>query len=91
MHSTSKHAYENRYKQTIVETQQLKKLDTRFEFYLLTNNTVETQKLNKKINQGKIPGINQVIDCFSPQGNIFLKTLLTHQLLTFSDINMIKK
>lgn len=80
----------DRYKQAIVEGQQLKKLDTRFEFYLLTNNTTETQRLNKKIHQGKIPGINQVIDCFSPQANIFLKTLLNNQFLPFSDINMIK-
>ncbi|GAK74187.1 predicted membrane protein, partial ['Chrysanthemum coronarium' phytoplasma] len=42
----------DRYKQAMIEAQQLKKLDTRFEFYLLTNNTVETQRLNKKINQG---------------------------------------
>ncbi|PQP79735.1 hypothetical protein C6B37_01385 [Candidatus Phytoplasma phoenicium] len=81
----------DRYKQAMVEAQQLKKLDTRFEFYLLTNNTVETQRLNKKITQGKIPGINKVIDCFSPQANIFLQTLLTNQFLPFSDINMIKK
>ena len=81
----------DRYRQAMVEAQQLKKLDTRFEFYLLTNNTVETQRLNKKIHQGKIPGINQVIDCFSPQANVFLQTLLTHQFLPFSDINMIKK
>ncbi|WP_373402922.1 hypothetical protein [Candidatus Phytoplasma solani] len=80
----------DRYKQAMVEAQQLKKLDTRFEFYLLTNNIVETQRLNKKITQGKIPGINQVIDCFSPQANIFLQTLLTNQFLPFSDINMIK-
>ncbi|XBQ83597.1 hypothetical protein PSOL_00810 [Candidatus Phytoplasma solani] len=80
----------DRYKQAMVEGQQLKKLDTRFEFYLLTNNTTETQRLNKKIHQGKIPGINQAIDCFSPQANIFLKTLLTHRFLPFSDINMIK-
>ncbi|WP_373403160.1 hypothetical protein [Candidatus Phytoplasma solani] len=80
----------DRYKQTIVEAQQLKKLDTRFEFYLLTNNTVEAQRLNKKIKQGKISGINQVIDCFLPQANIFLQTLLTNQFLPFSDINMIK-
>ncbi|WAN63673.1 hypothetical protein RS022_08850 [Candidatus Phytoplasma rubi] len=52
---------------------------------------MEAQRLNKKINQGKIPGINQVIDCFSPQANIFLKTLLTNQFLPFRDINMIKK
>ncbi|MFG6084710.1 MAG: hypothetical protein AB3F67_4220 [Candidatus Phytoplasma solani] len=80
----------DRYRQAMVEGQQLKKLDTRFEFYLLTNNTVEAQRLNKKIKQGKILGINQVIDCFLPQANIFLQTLLTNQFLPFSDINMIK-
>ncbi|TKA87849.1 MAG: hypothetical protein QS2022_3940 [Candidatus Phytoplasma asteris] len=46
----------DRYKQAMIEAQQLKKLDTRFEFYLLTNNTVETQRLNKKINQGFFVG-----------------------------------
>ncbi|WAN63027.1 hypothetical protein RS022_00120 [Candidatus Phytoplasma rubi] len=81
----------DRYHQTIIEAQQLKKLDTHFEFYLLNNNTVEAQRLNKKINQRKIPGINQVIDCFSPQTNIFLKTLLTNQFLPFRNIKMIKK
>ncbi|KND62801.1 hypothetical protein AlmWB_00080 [Candidatus Phytoplasma phoenicium] len=75
----------------MVEAQQLKKLDTRFEFYLLTNNTMETQRLNHKIHQGKVSGINQVIDCFSPQANIFLKTLLIYQFIPFGDINMIKK
>ncbi|MDO8059354.1 hypothetical protein OC683_01860 ['Crotalaria aegyptiaca' phytoplasma] len=81
----------DRYKQALIEGQQLKKLDTRFEFYLLTNNTVEAQRLNKKIHQGKTPGINRVIDCFSSQANIFLQILLTNQFIPFPDINIIKK
>ncbi|MDO8060080.1 hypothetical protein [Candidatus Phytoplasma citri] len=81
----------DRYKQAVVEAQQLKKLDTRFEFYLLTNNTVEAQRLNKKINQGKILGINQVINLFSPRANHFLHTLRINQFIPFPDINIIKK
>lgn len=79
-----------RYKQAVVEAQQVKKLDTRFEFYLLTNNLVESHRLNQKINHGKIAGINQVIDCFSSQANVFLQTLLTNHFIPFSDINIIK-
>lgn len=48
----------DRYKQAITEAQQLKKLDTRFEFYLLTNDAIESQRLNKKIANGKVQGIN---------------------------------
>ncbi|MFT2804797.1 hypothetical protein ACMUE1_01905, partial [Candidatus Phytoplasma asteris] len=55
-----------RYKQAMVEGQQLKKLDTRFEYYLLINDATETQKLNNKITNGKVQGINQVINLFSP-------------------------
>ncbi|WP_017193223.1 hypothetical protein, partial [Italian clover phyllody phytoplasma] len=62
-----------RYKQAMAEAQQLKKLDTRFEFYLLTNNEPETQRLNHKINQG----INQVINLFSNSANNFLQNLIT--------------
>ncbi|WP_373402814.1 hypothetical protein [Candidatus Phytoplasma solani] len=81
----------DRYKQTIVEAQQLKKLDTRFEFYLLTNHETETQRLNKKINQGKVQGINQVINLFSDSANKFLQNLLTLEFIPFPNINMIKK
>ncbi|WP_034172249.1 hypothetical protein [Chrysanthemum yellows phytoplasma] len=81
----------DRYKQTMVEGQQLKKLDTRFEFYLLTNNETETQRLNKKINQGKVQGINQVINLFSNSANNFLQNLITFQFIPFSNINIIKK
>ncbi|GAK73674.1 MAG: hypothetical protein QS2022_3330 [Candidatus Phytoplasma asteris] len=73
------------------EGQQLKKLDTRFEFYLLTNNETETQRLNKKINQGKVPGINQVINLFSNSANNFLQNLITTKFIPFSNINIIKK
>ncbi|MCQ9618851.1 MAG: hypothetical protein NOI47_000433 [Candidatus Phytoplasma pruni] len=81
----------DRYKQAVVEGQQLKKLDTRFEFYLLTNNETETQRLNKKINQGKIPGINKVINLFSNSANNFLQNLITTKFIPFSNINIIKK
>ncbi|MGZ3140077.1 hypothetical protein [Candidatus Phytoplasma solani] len=81
----------DRYKQTIVEAQQLKKLDTRFEFYLLTNNTIESQRLNNKIANGKVQGINQVINLFSNNANQFLQTLLTNQFISFSPITLIKK
>ncbi|WAN63488.1 hypothetical protein RS022_06530 [Candidatus Phytoplasma rubi] len=81
----------DRYKQAMVEGQQLKKLDTRFEFYLLTNNEPETQRLNHKINQGKVQGINQVINLFSNSANNFLQNLITRQFIPFSNINIIKK
>ncbi|QYC30712.1 hypothetical protein HGD80_02535 [Paulownia witches'-broom phytoplasma] len=81
----------DRYKQAMVEGQQLKKLDTRFEFYLLTNNEPETQRLNHKINQGKVQGINQVINLFSNSANNFLQNLITRQFIAFSNINIIKK
>ncbi|PWV43953.1 MAG: hypothetical protein DF280_01640 ['Brassica napus' phytoplasma] len=81
----------DRYKQAMVEGQQLKKLDTRFEFYLLTNNETETQRLNNKINQGKVQGINQVINLFSNSANNFLQNLITFQFIPFSNINIIKK
>ncbi|WAN63350.1 hypothetical protein RS022_04450 [Candidatus Phytoplasma rubi] len=81
----------DRYKQAMVEGQQLKKLDTRFEFYLLTNNEPETQRLNHKINQGKVQGINQVINLFSDSANNFLQNLITRQFIPFSNINIIKK
>ncbi|WEK82133.1 MAG: hypothetical protein PR2021_0590 [Candidatus Phytoplasma pruni] len=81
----------DRYKQTMVEGQQLKKLDTRFEFYLLTNNETETQRINNKIKQGKIPGINQVINLFSNSANDFLQNLITIKFIPFSNINIIKK
>ncbi|GFZ75543.1 hypothetical protein HPP_5010 [Hydrangea phyllody phytoplasma] len=79
-----------RYKQAIIEAQQLKKLDTRFEYYLLTNDAIESQRLNNKIKNGKVQGINQVIDCFSQKANIFLKTLFKRQFISFKDINLIK-
>nr|AAK54674.1 unknown [Candidatus Phytoplasma luffae] len=60
-----------RYKQAIIEAQQLKKLDTRFEYYLLTNDEVETQKLNNKIKNGKVQSINKVINLFSDNANLF--------------------
>ncbi|ABC65338.1 conserved hypothetical protein [Aster yellows witches'-broom phytoplasma AYWB] len=81
----------DRYKQAMVEGQQLKKLDTRFEFYLLTNNETETQRLNNKINQGKVQGINQVINLFSNSANNFLQNLITNKFIPFSNINIIKK
>ncbi|PEH36354.1 hypothetical protein [New Jersey aster yellows phytoplasma] len=81
----------DRYKQAMVEGQQLKKLDTRFEFYLLTNNETETQRLNNKINQGKVQGINQVINLFSNSANNFLQNLITAKFIPFSNINIIKK
>ncbi|CCP87997.1 conserved hypothetical protein, partial CDS, partial [Candidatus Phytoplasma solani] len=65
--------------------------DTRFEFYLLTNNTIESQRLNNKIANGKVQGINQVINLFSNNANQFLQTLLTNQFISFSPITLIKK
>ncbi|GAK73864.1 MAG: hypothetical protein QS2022_5110 [Candidatus Phytoplasma asteris] len=81
----------DRYKQAMVEGQQLKKLDTRFEFYLLNNNETETQRLNNKINQGKVQGINKVINLFSNSANNFLQKLMTTKFIPFSNINIIKK
>jgi hypothetical protein len=81
----------DRYKQAMVEGQQLKKLDTRFEFYLLTNNGTESQRLNNKIDQGKVQGINQVINLFSISANFFLQSLLNKEFIPFSSINIIKK
>ncbi|WP_034172360.1 hypothetical protein, partial [Chrysanthemum yellows phytoplasma] len=81
----------DRYKQAMVEGQKLKKLDTRFEFYLLTNNEPETQRLNNKINQGKVQGINKVINLFSNAANNFLQNLITTKFIPFSNINIIKK
>ncbi|WYY26265.1 hypothetical protein AshY1_01180 [Candidatus Phytoplasma fraxini] len=75
----------------MIEAQQLKKLDTRFEFYLLTNNEKETQRLNNKINSGKVQGINQVINLFSNSANDFLQNLITTKFIPFSNINIIKK
>ncbi|WP_284928772.1 hypothetical protein [Candidatus Phytoplasma sp. AldY-WA1] len=80
-----------RYKQAMIEAQQLKKLDTRFEFYLLTNNEKETQRLNNKIEQGKIQGINQVVNLFSNSANNFLQNLITTKFIPFTNINIIKK
>ncbi|QKX95254.1 hypothetical protein [Candidatus Phytoplasma asteris] len=80
----------DRYKQAMVEGQQLKKLDTRFEFYLLTNNGTETQRLNNKINQGKVQGINEVINLFSNSADKFLQNLITTKFIPFSNINIIK-
>ncbi|MEC4559247.1 MAG: hypothetical protein U9532_03740 ['Conium maculatum' witches'-broom phytoplasma] len=80
-----------RYRQAIIEGQQLKKLDTRFEYYLLTNNEPETQRLNHKIKQGKVQGINQVINLFSPSANHFFQNLLTNEFIPFVNINIIKK
>ncbi|XXP77153.1 MAG: hypothetical protein AB3N34_02300 [Lettuce witches'-broom phytoplasma] len=81
----------DRYRQAIIEGQQLKKLDTRFEYYLLTNNEPETQRLNHKIKQGKVQGINQVINLFSPSANHFFQNLLTNEFIPFVNINIIKK
>ncbi|MEC4559028.1 MAG: hypothetical protein U9532_02580 ['Conium maculatum' witches'-broom phytoplasma] len=81
----------DRYKQTIIEGQQFKKLDTRFEFYLLTNDAIEAKRLNNKIIQGKVQGINQVINLFSPSANHFFQNLLTNEFIPFVNINMIKK
>ncbi|MDV3143197.1 MAG: hypothetical protein Q8764_01225 [Pigeon pea little leaf phytoplasma] len=80
-----------RYKQAVIEGQQLKKLDSRFRFYLLTNDLQETKRLNQKIIQGKVPGIDAVINCFSPQADLFIQNLLTQQFTIFTDINLIKK
>ncbi|WEX20445.1 MAG: hypothetical protein TB2022_3640 [Candidatus Phytoplasma citri] len=80
-----------RYKQAVIEGQQLKKLDSRFRFYLLTNDLKETERLNQKITQGKVPGIDAVINCFSPQAYLFIKNLSLHQFTSFTDINLIKK
>ncbi|QYC30721.1 hypothetical protein HGD80_02615 [Paulownia witches'-broom phytoplasma] len=79
-----------RYKQAIIEAQQLKKLDTRFEYYLLTNDAVETQRLNNKIQNGKVQGINKVVDCFSQKANAFFETFSQRQFVPFSEINLIK-
>ncbi|MBY7576757.1 hypothetical protein K6L59_00910, partial [Candidatus Phytoplasma sp. Tabriz.2] len=70
--------------------QQLKKLDTRFEYYLLTNDAIESQRLNNKIKNGKVRGIDQVIDCFSQKANTFLKTFSQRQFVSFPEINLIK-
>ncbi|MBS2126610.1 hypothetical protein J8J04_02865 ['Fragaria x ananassa' phyllody phytoplasma] len=86
-----KNCLRERYNQSIVEAQQLKKLDTRFEFYLLTNDVIESARLNHKIKNGKVQHINQVINCFSEESNIFMKTLLKNQFISFSPINLIKK
>ncbi len=80
----------DRYKKTIIEAQQIKKLDARFEFYLLTNNATETQRLNNKIINGKVQGINQIINLFSNKTNQFLQNLLTNNFIPFSPINLIK-
>ncbi|MBS2126624.1 hypothetical protein J8J04_02935 ['Fragaria x ananassa' phyllody phytoplasma] len=80
-----------RYKQAMVEGQQIKKLDTRFEYYLLTNNETETQRLNHKIKQGKVQGINQVINLFANSANHFFQNLLTNEFIPFANINIIKK
>ncbi|MDO8030277.1 hypothetical protein OC709_02025 ['Planchonia careya' phytoplasma] len=79
------------YKQAMIEGQQLKKLDSRFRYYLLTNDTKEAERLNQKITQGKVPGIDEVINCFSPQTDLFIQNLLTQQFTIFTDINLIKK
>ncbi|BAD04607.1 MAG: hypothetical protein QS2022_1060 [Candidatus Phytoplasma asteris] len=79
-----------RYKQAMVEGQQLKKLDTRFEYYLLTNDATETQRLNNKITNGKVQGINQVINLFSPEANLFFKNLIQKNFIPFNNINLIK-
>ncbi|AGL90559.1 Conserved Hypothetical Protein associated with tmk [Strawberry lethal yellows phytoplasma (CPA) str. NZSb11] len=81
----------DRYKQSIVEGQQIKKLDTRFGFYLLTNDESETQRLNNKIKNGKVQSINKVINLFSNSANLFLQNLLTNQFIPFSPIDLIKK
>ncbi|MBP5835892.1 hypothetical protein [Candidatus Phytoplasma meliae] len=80
-----------RYNQSIIEAQQLKKLDTRFEFYLLTNDAIESERLNHKIKNGKVQHINQVINCFSEESNNFMKNLLKNNFIKFSPINLIKK
>ncbi|MGL9687688.1 MAG: hypothetical protein ACQBVK_02780, partial [Candidatus Phytoplasma sp. TWB_XP] len=64
--------------------------DTRFEYYLLTNDAIESQRLNNKIKNGKVRGIDQVIDCFSQKANIFLKTFFQRQFVSFPEINLIK-
>ncbi|WP_323847687.1 MAG: hypothetical protein Q2306_02320 [Phytoplasma sp.] len=81
----------DRYKQAMIEGQQLKKLDTRFEYYLLTNNEPEIQRLNHKIKQGKVQGINQVINLFASSANHFFQNLLTNEFIPFANINIIKK
>ncbi|MDV3201449.1 MAG: hypothetical protein Q8872_01055 [Candidatus Phytoplasma australasiaticum] len=81
----------DRYKQAVIEGQQLKKLDSRFRFYLLTNDGLETVRLNQKITQGKVSGIDAVINCFSPQADVFIQNLLTEQFTIFTNINLIKK
>ncbi|GAK73840.1 MAG: hypothetical protein QS2022_5650 [Candidatus Phytoplasma asteris] len=58
---------------------------------MLTNDAIESQRLNNKIKNGKIQGINQVIDCFSQKANIFLKTLSQRQFVSFPEINLVKK
>ncbi|WP_334347470.1 hypothetical protein [Candidatus Phytoplasma prunorum] len=80
----------DRYKIAILEAQQLKKLDTRFEFYLLTNNTTEAQRLQHKISTGKVPMINQVVNLFDPSADIFFKQLNQRHFVMFNDINIIK-
>jgi hypothetical protein len=80
----------DRYKQAIVEAQQLKKLDTRFEFYLLTNDAAESERLNQKIHNGKVQGINQVINLFAEEANHFVNKLLNKTFITFNNINLIK-
>ncbi|MEC4558632.1 MAG: hypothetical protein U9532_00345 ['Conium maculatum' witches'-broom phytoplasma] len=80
----------DRYKQAMVEGQQIKKLDTRFEYYLLTNNEPETQRLNHKIKQGKVQRINAVINLFSHSAQAFFQHLLTNTFVPFRDINLIK-
>ncbi|MGL9687683.1 MAG: hypothetical protein ACQBVK_02750 [Candidatus Phytoplasma sp. TWB_XP] len=79
-----------RYKQAVIEAQQLKKLDTRFEYYLLTNNVTEFQRLNNKIKNGKVQGINKVIDCFSQKANAFFEDFFQRQFISFTDINLVK-
>ncbi|CAM11638.1 Conserved hypothetical protein [Candidatus Phytoplasma australiense] len=81
----------DRYKQAIIEGQQLKKLDTRFEYYLLTNHTSETQRLNEKLKQGKVQSINKVINLFSPNSHSFFQNFSRRQFITFPNINLIKK
>ncbi|MDV3196258.1 MAG: hypothetical protein Q8885_01880 [Candidatus Phytoplasma stylosanthis] len=81
----------DRYKLAVLEGQQLKKLDSRFRYYLLTNDTKEVERLNQKIKQGKVQGIDEVINCFQPQSDLFIQQLLTQQFTLFTDINLIKK
>jgi hypothetical protein len=78
-----------RYKQADLEGMMLRQVHRRAQSYLLTLNSSEAKSVNKKIKNGEVLGIDNVVDVTTPDFDILINTLKSMTFYTPPQINVI--